>query len=146
MRISRAWRKRATLIKITSYHNLIQYMSDWTNATTRGVLSSDLTHRPRVPATLYNNITVKGSWVDIQNMTRVSQSFDRIVNNVSLAFPHPGVAAAAHNPRNGLLQPADLSVRPKRAPSQVPANTLPGRRPIRHPCLSLITYHQCTLL
>jgi len=76
-------------------------------------MSSDLANRTRVPATLYNNITVRGSWVNVQNMTQVSQKFGRIVNNVSLAFPHPGVAAAALNPRNRLVQPADLSVRPK---------------------------------
>ena len=60
---------------------------------------------------LYDNTTVKGSWVDVRNMTLVSQEKGRIINNVSLAFPHPGVAAAAQDARNKILQPAELGVR-----------------------------------
>jgi len=118
------------LIRSSSYHNLIQYLSDWTNATARGAVSSDLIRRPRVPATLYNDITVQGSWVDVQNMTQVSQTFNRIVSNVSLAVPHPGVAAAVQNPRNKILQPADLSVGPKKAFYQGLAHNFPGRGPV----------------
>ena len=60
---------------------------------------------------LYDNTTVKGSWVDVWNMTDISNKHGRIVNNVSLAFPHPGVAAAAQDARNKILQPAELGVR-----------------------------------
>lgn len=60
---------------------------------------------------LYNNTTVKGTWVDVQNMTEISNKHGRIVNIVSLAFPHPGVAAAAQDARNKILQPAELGVR-----------------------------------
>ena len=60
---------------------------------------------------LYDNTTVKGSWVDVLNMTVNSQNHGRIINNVSLAFPHPGVAAAAQDPRNKILQPTELGVR-----------------------------------
>ena len=86
-------------------------MSDWTNFTVHGNASSDLRYRPRVPATWYANTTVKGSWVDVHNMTEASNNHSRIVNNVSLAFPHPGVAAAAQDARNKILQPAELGVR-----------------------------------
>ena len=86
-------------------------MSDWTNYTAHGNGSFDLRDRPRVPATLYGNTTVIGSWVDVWNMTQISNGHGRIVNNVSLAFPHPGVAAAAQDVRNKILQPAELGVR-----------------------------------
>ena len=89
----------------------MQYLSDWTNATANGEMASELGNRPRVPAILYDNTTVKGSWVDVQNMEEVSVKYNRTINNVSLAFPHPGVAAAAQVPSNRILQPADLSVR-----------------------------------
>lgn len=91
--------------------NLGQYLSDWTNYTAHGNGSSDLRYRPRVRATLYGNTTVKGSWVDIKNMTEISGIPGRMVNNVTLAFPHPGVVAAAQDARNKIMQPAEFSVR-----------------------------------
>ena len=72
--------------------------------------SSDLRYRPRVSATLYDNTTVKGSWVEVWNMTNISKKHGRIVNNVTLAFPHPGVAVAAHDARNNIMQPSEFSV------------------------------------
>ncbi|KAL8790407.1 MAG: hypothetical protein Q9195_006363 [Heterodermia aff. obscurata] len=73
-----------------------------------GNASSDLRYRPRVPAMLYYNTTVKGSWVNLHNMTKLFNKHGRVVNNISLAFPHPGVATAARNARNKILQPAEL--------------------------------------
>ena len=89
----------------------MQYLLDWTNTTAHGKSSSELISRPRVPAMLYDNTTVKGSWINVQPMAQASQRHGRIINNVSLAFPHPGVATAAWDPRNRILQPAELSVR-----------------------------------
>lgn len=62
---------------------------------------------------LYDNITVKGSWINLvkdQNMTVLSQNYSKIVNNITMAMPHPGILAAARDPINSILQPQDLSV------------------------------------
>ena len=62
---------------------------------------------------LYDNMTVKGSWINLvkdQNMTVLSQNYSKIVNNITMAMPHPGILAAARDPINGILQPQDLSV------------------------------------
>lgn len=59
---------------------------------------------------MYDNTTVQGSWINVKNMTDVSATYGRTVNNVSLAMPHSGVFAAARDPINGIMQPQDLSV------------------------------------
>ena len=102
---------RKVVLTYQRLHNLAQFLTDWTNYTALGNGSSDLRYRPSVPATLYGNTTVQGSWVDIKNMTERSNTHGRIINNVSLAFPHPGVAAAAQDPRNNIIQPSEFSVR-----------------------------------
>lgn len=43
-------------------------------------------------------------------MTQLSAKYNRIVNNVTMAMPHSGVFKAARDPRNGIVQPQDLSV------------------------------------
>ena len=59
---------------------------------------------------LYDNTTVRGSWIEVQNMSEVSSTHNRMVNNVTMAFPHAGVFTAAHDPSNGIIQPSDLEV------------------------------------
>lgn len=59
---------------------------------------------------LYDNTTVKGSWIEFQNMSAISSTHNRMVNNVTMAFPHAGVFTAAHNPSNNITQPSDLEV------------------------------------
>jgi len=63
---------------------------------------------------LYDNTTVKGSWTNVpeNNMTTLSTTFKRTVNNVTLAMPHSGVFAAAQDPINGIIQPRELNVCP----------------------------------
>ena len=58
------------------------------------------------------NVDVLGSWVNKQNMTQVSQKYGRIINNVSIAFPHAGVAMAAVNSSQGDLLSQELFVSP----------------------------------
>lgn len=85
-------------------------MSNWTNITTQNVNSPLLEQRPSVPAILYDNTTVSGSWIDVQDMGSASRKSGRIINNVTLAFPHSGIVAASQDAKNGILQPSDLSV------------------------------------
>ena len=89
----------------------MQYIGTWTESIATGNGSSELNRRPLPSGMLYDNTTVQGSWINIQNMTEVSQKYGRIVNNVSMAMPHAGVVAAARDPINRIMQPQDLSVR-----------------------------------
>ena len=59
---------------------------------------------------LYDNTTVKGSWIQVSNMTELSKQWNRTVNNVTMAMPHSGIVKAARDPRNDIKQPQDLSV------------------------------------
>ena len=59
---------------------------------------------------LYDNTTVKGSWIQVWNMTEISNHWNRTVNNVTMALPHSGIVKAARDPRNDIIQPQDLSV------------------------------------
>lgn len=99
---------RRMLLTITRYHNYAQYLANWTD--TPKPVSTNLQHRPLPVGTLYDNTTVQGSWINVQDMTENSNIFKRMVNNVSMAMPHAGVFAAATNPRNRILQPQDRDV------------------------------------
>ncbi|KAI3395496.1 hypothetical protein diail_1282 [Diaporthe ilicicola] len=94
-----------------SYQNLLNFMATWRDIGYNGSTASlNMTQRPPAQAMLYDNITMIGSWIEAQN-SNTSQSFEtykRVVNNVSLAFPHPGVYKAATNHENNILQPSDL--------------------------------------
>jgi hypothetical protein len=96
-----------------SYRDLMSFMTDWSNATMKGALSisSDLVHRPVPWSFLSDNAPVSGSWIETStaNVTKLFQEHGRMINNVSLAMPHPGVYAAALAPRNKILQPVDLA-------------------------------------
>ncbi|KAL8650605.1 MAG: hypothetical protein Q9210_003727 [Variospora velana] len=95
------------------YHNYMQYLSNWTSDIAAGRNSVDLSERPAPLAQLYDNTTVAGSWVSIQNMTELSQqhspsNYSRVVTNVTMAMPHAGVFGAMRDPLNNILQPEDL--------------------------------------
>lgn len=45
-----------------------------------------------------------------QNMSTLSETYGRIVDNVTMAMPHAGVVAAAKDPLNGIMQPSDFNV------------------------------------
>lgn len=61
-------------------------------------------------ANLYDNTTVKASWIrtDTSDMAASYEKYKRVVNNVTLAMPHAGVISAATDSINGILQPSDL--------------------------------------
>lgn len=91
-----------------SWPDILNFVSEWAYTTNT---SMDMVDRPRVESMLYDNVTVYGTWIETQS-SNVSQSFaewSRIINNVSLAMPHPGVYTAAVNESmNHILQPSDL--------------------------------------
>ena len=59
---------------------------------------------------LYDNTTVRGSWINVTNMTTTSSTNSRIVNEVTMAMPHSGVVAAASDELNDITQPHDVNV------------------------------------
>lgn len=97
-----------------AYHNYMQYLSNWTNNIAVGILSGEMSQRPLPLAMLYDNTTVQGSWIHVDNMTEISQKYsntryNRTVVNVTMAMPHAGVFAATRDPINNILQPQDLN-------------------------------------
>ncbi|XXH03395.1 Myo-inositol-1-phosphate synthase [Hypoxylon texense] len=95
-----------------SYHNLLTFMSEWQAIHENGSSSIDyLGGRPNGKHNLFDNTTMVSSWIE-QEFGKPEPAFaehGRIINNVTLAMPHPGVYAAATDPRNDILQPDDLA-------------------------------------
>ena len=95
-----------------AYHNYMQYLSDWVDSITRGNGSDTMDKRPGPVGMLYDNTTVNGSWIDIKTneISKLSNNYTRIVDNVTMAMPHSGVVAAARDPLNNIVQPQEFSV------------------------------------
>ncbi|KAF2130877.1 hypothetical protein P153DRAFT_286938 [Dothidotthia symphoricarpi CBS 119687] len=91
------------------YYNYQRYLAGWDVAASNGNGSSDQRERPPGFGLLYDNTTVTAQWINIVNTTEISKQHGRVINNVSLAMPHSGVFAAAHDQRNGILQPEELN-------------------------------------
>ncbi|KAJ8064730.1 hypothetical protein OCU04_007048 [Sclerotinia nivalis] len=95
-----------------AYHNFLEYVHTWADIAAAGGKgnSSDLAHRPNVTAMLYDNTTVKASWIrtNTSDMAASYKKYNRVVNNVTLAMPHSNVISAATDQVNGILQPSDL--------------------------------------
>ncbi|KAJ3526448.1 hypothetical protein NM208_g11182 [Fusarium decemcellulare] len=95
-----------------SYRNLLNFMNMWTNINQNGTdIVGELSGRPTGTTLLYDNTTMFSSWIETQygNVTAQYEETGRIINNVTLALPHPGVYGAATLPKNGILQPDDLA-------------------------------------
>jgi len=94
-------------------------------------------------AMLYDNTTIQGSWINVQNMADLSTQYNRIVNNVSMALPHSGVFAAARDPINNIVQPEDLDVSHPRGTSQQQlfADSILGPRRIRRASVGPVARH-----
>lgn len=118
-----------------AFSDFMDFLSTWKDTSSA---SLDMAKRPEARSTLYNNVTMIGTWIETQ-FSDVSKNFDahsRIINNVSLAMPHPGEVstptnwpglsesvharisfsdrisgvykAATNRTLNGILQPSDL--------------------------------------
>ena len=93
-----------------AYHNYMQYLTNWVDNINSGNGSDDLTQRPDPVGMFYDNTTLKGSWINVQNSSQLSERYGRTVNNITMAMPHIGVVTAAMDPINGIIQPSDLNV------------------------------------
>lgn len=85
--------------------------STWSDINSNGTSNSDsFVQRPTGTHILDNNTTLIAAWIDkpYSNVTATFNAHQRIINNVTMAMPHPGVYAAAADPTNSILQPTDL--------------------------------------
>lgn len=95
-----------------AYRNLVSFLGDWEAINRNGTSAAvDVRHRPVGTSLLYDNTTLTSAWIETthSNTTEQHERFNRIINNVTLAMPHPSVYDAATNPVNKILQPNDLS-------------------------------------
>lgn len=95
-----------------AFHNYISWIGEWATIHDNGTGASvNILDRPNSFAMLYDNTTVRGSWImaDTSNMTSNFEKYNRIINNVTMAMPHSGVSAAARYGKNEILQPTDLA-------------------------------------
>ena len=67
--------------------------STWHDINVNGTsLIKDMGGRPAGTASLYDNITLTAAWIENENsnVTKNFEKWERIINNVTLAMPHPG--------------------------------------------------------
>jgi hypothetical protein len=88
---------------------LRRYLAEWDKAAANGNGTTVQQKRPPGFGLLYENTTITAQWISVINTAEVSKKYGRAINNVSLAMPHSGVFAAAHDSRNGILQPEELN-------------------------------------
>lgn len=88
-----------------SYNSFQYYLASWADVDDNNLNASDYTQRPQGTAMLHNNVSVSGQWFNPVDMVDASFQAERIINNVSLAMPHPGVASAGADSINDILQP-----------------------------------------
>ena len=93
------------LLAAASNNDWSSWLASWTGFANTTSGSDDLRHRPFAYSLVSDNTTVTGPWIEIENMTVVSDAYHRTINNISLAMPHAGVIDAIFNPVNRILQP-----------------------------------------
>lgn len=89
-----------------AFINYQRYLSDWTSVAEAGNGTDDLRTRPQGFGLFHENTTMQAPWIEVVPVSKDADG--RIINNVSLAFPHIGVFQAARDPVNKILQPEDL--------------------------------------
>ena len=97
---------------------------------------------------LYDNTTVTGTWIDIQDMTELSSKYgQRIINNITMAMPHSAVFTAARDPLNQIMQPETLDVRTTFTSFKTGLlmDTSVGSWGIPHHCICSLAFSQCSL-
>jgi hypothetical protein len=72
------------------YHNYFSYLSMWTDVIGNGTNTSTLAERPPGYALLNDNTTITAPWIEIVEVENLYNKYGFIINNVSMAMPHPG--------------------------------------------------------
>ncbi|RMJ04947.1 hypothetical protein CDV36_014385 [Fusarium kuroshium] len=67
--------------------------------------------RPTIYTILHDNVTILATRVDTEfsDVASLYERWGRIIDNVTVSIPHPGVWSASRFPDNKILQPEDLS-------------------------------------
>ncbi|KAI0878153.1 hypothetical protein GGS24DRAFT_509190 [Hypoxylon argillaceum] len=94
-----------------SYSSLVAFMKEWDDIhKMESPNTLQLSDRPTGTHNLFDNTTMNSSWIEKENgdMEANFATYHRVINNVTLAMPHPGVYMAATDPINGILQPSEL--------------------------------------
>ncbi|KAI7237973.1 hypothetical protein KC330_g2830 [Hortaea werneckii] len=89
------------------YHNYFGYLSTWTELIQNGTGTPNPAFRPKGFALLNDNTTISAPWVEQINVTQLYKDTGFVVNNVSMALPHPSVIGAALSDKS-IMQPAEL--------------------------------------
>jgi hypothetical protein len=88
-----------------SYYNLAQYIARWADRVKAGEIFPTIQeNRPAWIGIPYVNTTVVPQWVNVIDTAEASKKYQRVINNVTLALPHVGVANAARDKRNIMPQ------------------------------------------
>lgn len=88
-----------------SYHNYQSWLAHWADMTLSGNGTREQDNRPPGWALLSDNITVTAPWIETRDLQHIG---GWVVNNMTMAMPHPGVVSAAVDPANGIMQPNEL--------------------------------------
>jgi len=89
-------------------HNFKTYLSYWADVVANGNGTINQQYRPQGFGLFMENTTANASWIEMIDTNATSHKFGRIVNNVTMAFPHSGIYQAARDPQTNLVQPEDL--------------------------------------
>ncbi|KAG8412161.1 hypothetical protein J3459_014669 [Metarhizium acridum] len=91
-----------------SYTDLLGFMQRWLDFKKLAV-SQPLAQRPTPSSLLNGNKTMETSWIETEhrNVTTNFHKYGRIIDNVTMAMPHPGVFSAAELPRNNMPRVQD---------------------------------------
>ncbi|KID94087.1 hypothetical protein MAJ_09960, partial [Metarhizium majus ARSEF 297] len=84
-----------------SYTDLLGFMQRWLDFKK---LARPLARRPTPSSLLNGNKTMETAWIETQhrNVTTNFEKYGRIIDNVTMAMPHPGVFSAAELQRNDM--------------------------------------------
>jgi hypothetical protein len=91
-----------------AYHNYRNWLSHWAISASGGNGSAELKDRPKGWAILNDNTTVTAPWIN-EHPVSLWKPENWVINNVTLASPHPGLVQAAQDPANGIMQPNELN-------------------------------------
>lgn len=72
------------------------YMATWDDIATAGTSRTvELGERPAIRTTLQGNVTITASWTETENsdVSKLNEQYGRIINNVTLVMPHPGISS-----------------------------------------------------
>ena len=90
-----------------AYHNYMHWIEHWSDVSFAANGTRDLATRPKGWALVNDNTTIIAPWIE-QMDPYVWKNTGWVINNVTMAMPHPGVVSAGADRRNLIMQPNEL--------------------------------------